>query len=237
MSAPQNQLAPAEPRPAEQARAPFAGLSPEELAGQRRTKRLPGQTLILLLVLAVSTASLMWMRREGTRAGVNFTELKVSYEEPDAEKARTYARIMADLSRIQTPLDLALGEFGKSPFMLDTGTTVVEIKPGLPMPVGLSPEEIAAREAAAKAEARKQEVLAELATFQLASVMGGRSPLARISGDTYRVGDRVGENFTVTAIEGRSVTLTADGESYTISMEEPGEAGPKASPVKMGKPR
>jgi len=232
---PQNQIVPAD-QPKGESRAPFAGLSPEELAGQKRARRLPTQTFILLLVMAVSTASLMWMRREGMRAGVSFTELNVNYVEPDAEKARTYARIMADLARIQTPLDIALGEFGKSPFMLETGTTKVE-QNGVVVPMGISPQELAARDAATRAEARKNEIFTELRTFRLASVVGGRSPLARINGETYRTGEMVGDNFTITAIGGRSVTLQADGESFTISMEEPGHGGPKASPVKMGKPK
>jgi hypothetical protein len=49
--------------------------------------------------------------------------------------------------------------------------------------------------------------------------MGGRRPVARISGETYGVGDKVNDTFTVKAIDGRSVTLEAKGYLFTLSME------------------
>jgi ribosomal protein L29 len=216
--------------------APFAGISPEELAGQRPVRRKGStQVIILVLVLSVSAVSLWWMRREGTRVGVNFQELKVEYTEPDAEKARTYQRIMADLARVQNPLDVALGEFGKSPFMLDTGTATIS-EHSTPMSTGPSAEELAAREAAERAEARRQELLSTLANLRLQSVMGGASPLARIDDRTVRVGDVVGRLFTVTAIEGRSVTLTADDQMYTLTMDDRRTDQPRRAPVRMGTP-
>ncbi|CAG0997426.1 hypothetical protein PHYC_02653 [Phycisphaerales bacterium] len=217
--------------------APFAGLSPEELAGKSRGRRgkTSTQVVILLLVVGVSAVSLWWMRREGTKVGVNFQELKVDYSEPDAEKARTYARIMTDLARIQTPLDVALGEFGKSPFMLDSGKAVVS-ENGVSVPAGPDPQEVAAREAAERAEARRQELLTALENLRLQSLMGGRVPLARIDDRTVRVGDEVGGVFTVTAIEGRTVTLAADGQTFTLTIDEQRTTTPKRAPVKMGTP-
>jgi hypothetical protein len=216
------------------AASPFAGLTPEELAAHRPRRRLPAQTLILLLILCVSAGSLSWMRREGTKVGIDFTELKVDYTEPDAEKARTYERIMADLARIQTPLDVALTDLGKSPFMLDSGRPVLTDNGEL-VNTGPSPEERAAAEAAAKAEARRLELIALLQSMKLHSVMGGKVPLARIDDQTVRVGDVLGE-FAVTGIDGRVVTLEADGHTFTLSMEAAGP-NPKKSPVKMGKPQ
>ncbi|MDX2131965.1 MAG: hypothetical protein SFY69_07935 [Planctomycetota bacterium] len=219
-----------------EAAAPFAGLSPEELAGQRPPKRRGStQVVIFALVIGVSAISLWWMRREGTRAGVSFEEIKVEYTEPDAEKARTYQRIMADLARVQTPLDVALGEFGRSPFMLDTGTATIT-EHGTEVPAGPTPEEVAAREAAERAAARRQELVDALASLRLQSVMGGRSPLARIDDETVRVGDRVAKLFTVSGIEGRSVTLEADGQVFTLTMDDRRTDQPRRAPVKMGKP-
>lgn len=217
--------------------APFGGLSPEELAGKRGTRagRTSTQVVILLLVVAVSAVSLWWMRREGTRVGVTFAELKVDYTEPDAEKARTYARIMADLSRIQAPLDVALGEFGASPFMLESGKPVV--KHGqVVMPTGPSAEEVAAREAAEKAEARRLELESALGNLRLQSIMGGRVPLARVDDRTVRIGDTIGEYFVVTDISGREVTVTADGQTFTLSLAERTDDAPKKAPVKVGNP-
>lgn len=218
---------------AAKAPAPFAGISPEELAAHKPKKRVPTQTLILLLVLTVSAGSLAWMRREGTRVGVTFAELKVDYREPDAEKAKTYERIMADLARVQTPLDVALTDLGKSPFMIEAPHAAITDN-GLPVASGPSPEERAAAEAAAKAEARRQELINALQMMKLHSVMSGAIPLARIDDQTVRVGDTIGD-FQVTGIDGRVVTLEADGHTFTLSMENAG-AGGKKSPVKLAKP-
>jgi len=48
--------------------------------------------------------------------------------------------------------------------------------------------------------------------------MGGRIPLAKINNATYTVGDSVTEWFQIAAIEGRTVTLTADGEEYKLTL-------------------
>lgn len=215
-------------------KAAFAGLSPEELAGKNKGHTLPAQLLVFGIVLCVSAVSLWWMRREGTKAGVIFDLTKVEYSEPDAEKARTYARIMTDLARIQTPLDVALGEFGKSPFMLDSGGTAVS--DANPIPAGPSPQELAEIEARERAEARKQELLTAAGALRLQSVIEGRRPLARIDEHTVAVGDTIGEFFTVTAIDGRSVTIAADGQTFTLSMEDRKADSPKKAPVKMGVP-
>jgi hypothetical protein len=69
------------------------------------------------------------------------------------------------------------------------------------------------------AAARKTALLNEAGKLVLHSVMGGKRPLARIDDETVTVGDTVAEYFTVTEISGRSVTITADGESFTLTMQ------------------
>jgi hypothetical protein len=212
--------------------APFTGVTPEELAAHRPRRRVPTQTLILMLVLSVSAGSLAWMRREGTRAGITFTDLKVEYKEPDTERARTYQRIMSDLARIQSPLDVALRDLGRSPFML--ASTRPTISTDAVIPENATLEERAAAEAAARAEARRQELVAALESMRVHSIVSGSVPLARIDDQTVRVGDQIGE-FLITGIEGRVVSLQADGHVFTLSMEAAG-GSPKKAPVKIGKP-
>lgn len=221
MTNPDNQLAVPETKPA-----PFSGITPQELSAHRPKRRLPAQTLILFLVLGVSAGSLAWMRREGTRAGIDFAELKVDYHEPDAEKARTYERIMSDLARLQAPLDVALTDLGKSPFMLDAAKPAITDN-GQPVMTGTSPEELAA----AAAEARRQELIHALQSMKVQSVMGGKNPLARIDDQTVRIGDVLGQ-FVVTGIEGRVVALEADGHTFTITMET-ADGSPKKAPVRF----
>ena len=55
--------------------------------------------------------------------------------------------------------------------------------------------------------------------LKIQSIMGGRVPLAKISNETYTVGDIVAELFKIVAIEGRTVTLvTADGEEFQLTL-------------------
>jgi len=201
-------------------------------AGPKR--RVPTQTILLALVLAVSGGALYTMRRVGMKSGMTFDVVNVEYQQEDAERAKSYDRIMADLARVQEPLDVALGEFGKSPFMLDVKATAA-VAPGVagdPVAAGDSAADRAAREA----EAKRAEVAARLSELRLHSVMDGRVPLARIDDRTVRVGDAVGEHFVVESIQGRSVTLRGGSELFVLSMEQAQAAQPKSSPVKLGKP-
>jgi hypothetical protein len=70
-----------------------------------------------------------------------------------------------------------------------------------------------------KAAARAQAVAKEAAELKLQSVVAGSVFLARINGQVYRVGDQVGEFFIIMDMDGRSVTLTADGQIYVLTME------------------
>jgi hypothetical protein len=219
--APKQEFAPLSATPMEVANAPSS-----------RSRRIQQQTVVLLILLCVSAGAIIGMRKLGMRAGIAFGEEGViDYTPPDSEKARTYERIMGDLHRIQTPLDVALGEFGKSPFMLQQAARTVSTPP---------PAEDAAARAAAEASRRAAQRLNELrekaGTLRLHGVVAGTQPLARINGETFRIGDRVGGDFRIAKIEGRSVTVTADGHEFVVSLEQV-QSGPKAPPMKIGKPR
>jgi hypothetical protein len=208
--------------------------STAEVGGSRPRRKVPTQTLILMLVLGVSAAALMSMRQLGLRSGVKFEEVKLDGSEADAEKAKTYDRIMADLARLQTPLDVALGDFGKSPFMLDTHKTQVTAE-GETIEE-LTPEQRAALIAKEAAEQRRAQIQDAATQLQVNGILAGRVPIARINEHAYRIGDTVQDLFTVTAIDGRSVTLEADGESFVLTMDSNQDARPKRSPTRIGKP-
>jgi threonine dehydrogenase-like Zn-dependent dehydrogenase len=70
-----------------------------------------------------------------------------------------------------------------------------------------------------KEAARKQAIATEAAGLTLQSVVAGNVFLARINGQVYRVGDQVGEFFVIMDMDGRSVTLTADGQIYVLTMD------------------
>lgn len=193
----------------------------------RPRRRLPAQALTMLVVLCVSVGALWAMRRYGMRAGMSFASGATDVPANDADKARTYDRIMADLARIQQPLDVALGEFTKSPFMLDARPAIS---------AGGAETETDAQRAMRDREQRRQELTTRVEAFILHSIVGGRVAVARIDDKTVRVGDTLDQDFKVESIEGRSVVLSADGMAFTLSMTDDNSSRGKRSPVKMGGP-
>jgi hypothetical protein len=193
----------------------------------------------MAIVVAVSAATIYFMRQYGVRAGIDFDTVTVEYQQPDESKARTYEKIMADLERIQRPMEVALGEFAATPFMLDRPVTTVNAQD--PNAGRMTPEELAADAERRRIEQRREELMMALRSLKVQGVMGGRVPLARISDETYRVGDTIGNLFQIVAIEGREVILEHEGERFTLGMQEPdaggGSGGSNLSPMRPGRPR
>lgn len=183
-----------------------------------RRPKMPSQVPLLLVILAISAGALYSMRQYGMKSGFKFEEVKVDIKEGDSEKARTYERIMADLARVQNPLDVTLTEFGNSPFMRAQGE--VTYTPEVGMPTAEMTME----------ERRRIEAVDALKRMKIRGIIGH---VARIDDMSVRVGDRVGDLFTVTAIDGRTVTFEAYGEVFTLTMEA---ATPmqKRSPTRVG---
>ena len=192
---------------------------------------VPQQVFVFLIVFAVSAATIFTMRQYGMRAGIaEAEELQLDYQQADADKARTYERIMTDLRRVERPLDVALQNLRESPFMPQGADTTVMVD-GQQFS-GPTAEELAAQARAQAEETRKQLVQTALAEIKINMVLGD---MARINKEYYRVGDQVGEYFTIVKIDGRSVTIQADGVNYTLLMDEKIDA-PAKGPSKFNKP-
>jgi hypothetical protein len=209
--------------------APAGGRPPELPSAPVAHKRwMPTQPLVFALVVGVSGAMLFTMRQMGMRSAIAFEGHQFGEEIRDdsAQRAR-YQKIMADLTSVQDPLDIALVDFGKSPFSVRNPPKAQQIAQAQPQIVptapATSPEELEAR----RLQAEKAALLAEVSKLTVHSVMGGRKPIARINDETVRIGDMVAEKFVVVGIEGRSVTLKAGPESFTITMEDFGSKGGK----------
>jgi hypothetical protein len=188
------------------------------------------QIIVVVLLLSVSGAAIFGMRHLGARAGMDMTVteigLKIGDEKESAERAKSYERIMADLQRMQRPLDVAMGDFQKSPFMLDM--------PEQPVATNVEDEELKrAEQARREAAARRDATLRTLGGLQLQSVLGGSKPLARINNETVHVGDKVGGSFVVKEIRGREreVVLDNDGEDFVLSMNLPMGGAPTQAPA------
>jgi hypothetical protein len=179
-------------------------------------KWTPRQPLVIGLTVIVSAVALMGMRQIGMRSAIAFESDQSEFDfQGDAQLQTRYERLMADLCNAKDPLDVALADFGNSPFAMREAIVPLQQAVNTAPLAGESPEAAAARVAAA----RKTALLNEAGKLVLHSVMGGKRPLARIDDETVTVGDTVAEYFTVTEISGRSVTITADGESFTLTMQ------------------
>lgn len=206
------------------------GDAPETPRG-RRARKYSGTTVLFGTVLVLSAASLFAMRKFGMNSGMTWAVQKIDY---DAERAlrgtdAEHQRILNDLSK-----SLALGQehsldrLPKNPFELATDVPKM-------LGPGMTPEqEMAERlkrhedDLRKRTEARKAELDKTLSGLELHSVLLGSSPLARINDRMYRVGDVIGEVFVLTAIQGRSVNLVADGKTFVVEMRNPEEGqGPR----------
>jgi hypothetical protein len=108
----------------------------------------------------------------------------------------------------QIPLD----DVAINPFEWNIDETVDLSSTGTTTPQ-VDPAELARRE-------REQNIQSEFSVLRLNSVIGGSMPVARISGELVREGDKLGTFFTVKQISTREVVLTVDGKDFVLSMEQ-----------------
>ena len=194
-----------------------AGKSDVELGSYAMPRKwTPRQPLVIGLTVIVSAIALMGTRQIGMRSAIAFEGEQSTFDfQGDAQLQTRYERLMADLGSAKDPLDVAFADFGNSPFAMREAIAPLQQAVVAKTLAGESPEEAARRTSAA----RKTALLNEAGKLVLHSVMGGKLPLARINDETVTVGDTVAEYFTVAEIEGRNVTITADGEAFTLSMQ------------------
>ena len=193
------------------------------------------QIVICGVILILSAGALMGMRAYGTRSGLSFETVSAeSTHTDDADKTAAYDRIMADLARVNKPLDVPLDDMGHSPFFAratstpdtDTQVATTGTRPLPPMGTVETAEERMDRVRIN----RKAELINEVSRLELHSVMGGRVPLARINDETVGLNGTVGV-FTVVGIEGRSVTLEAEGNRFNLTMDTFGQKGGQKKPA------
>jgi hypothetical protein len=189
-------------------------------------RRFPTQHLVTGLVIIAGGGALVAMRQYGMGAGMRFDKAdKIDYLEPVAQ-ARTpeQVRILSDLERGVTAVTPEAADINKNPFLLVHGST--------PVPVVQQTDEAgdAARRSAEEQRRRQGDLQAAVDGVILNGVMGGDVPLARVNGQIVRVGDTVGDGLlTVTAIQGRSILLTGDGQIFIVDMSQE-SAPPRATP-------
>ena len=190
----------------------------DDLAGSSSSsKKNPltnnGGMILLLVVVAVAGALLLGMRKLGLAGRLELVDIKIDYPfdaHKDAVVGPDHEEVIQDLKSSsdikQVPPELVQ----MNPFEWKTETKA-------------QTEDLAAKEAEKArlaAAARKKEIDGAFSKLTLNSVMGGRIPVAQISGQLVRVGDDVGTYFTVLSIEGRTVTLVAtNNDKFVMTLE------------------
>ncbi len=196
------------------------------------TRKVSSQAIVLAAVLAGAGALLFGMRQMGMGPKVSLAGLKIEYERADegADGAARTARVLKELELAAMPPQVKAESLGRNPFRL-----VKAAEPSENLDDSSFAEKAAA-DALAKAEEAERKRLAAansaldnaVSSLRLYSIMGGRVPLARINDQTVTIGDTVGDRFTVKNIEGRVVTLEAEGKEFNLSVEEQREPSAKA---------
>jgi len=191
--------------------------------GPARSRRVGSQTIVAAIVLVVAGGVVYAMRRFGMGARQALASVKIEYDLGQASSSteNEFKHILDALDHAGPPSQIPVEKIAVNPFLLerDAGEPVVAAPPGAEGP---SAEELAAMNARRLQEqrrARLDQIEAALERLQLNGVMaGGGRPVARINGRAVFVGDRVGDLFTVVGIEGLGVTLEAEGQQFTLSM-------------------
>lgn len=189
------------------------------------SSRVPSGVLLLVVVLGVAAAVLYTMRLTGSVGKMDdaakSAELQIEQAlaalrgkthgtaEDEPAGMDSTSQVIAMFADDPTAKQVDPDQLSKNPFALRAaardGTTTASVDaPDVDM--------------GAQLQARK--LRDEVSRMQLQTVMHGRVPLAVISGQMVREGDRFG-SFRVAAIERMAVVLDSEGNTYRLTMETP----------------
>ncbi|HZW08268.1 MAG TPA: hypothetical protein VFF69_00055 [Phycisphaerales bacterium] len=195
--------------------------SPEEAFGLPAATKRPRQLAVVMLLVVGAVVCIFAMRRFGLGALPAFGGAELDYKPAQATSAASAKQVLAELERSRKAVQVSAEHIKHDPFEL-AGVAPVEA-PVIDPNAGAGE---AARRAEEQRLAREKLLAQAFSGLQLQGMMQGATPVARINGALVKVGMTVGEHFTVAAIEGRGVTLTADGKEFVLTLDVgPDESG------------
>ena len=175
---------------------------------------------VLLIVVIVIAAGALWGMRfigigSARKAEAITPDLQLTAMTPILND---HQAVLADLNATRTTNQVANEELKKNPFEFakTAKADTEDDEEDNATPAGKD----AVDPAKAAAAAKLKNIETEFAKLRLQGVMGGTTPIARIDGQVYRLGQQVGEFFTIMDMEGRTVTLVADGKQYVLTMDK-----------------
>ena len=188
--------------------------SPFDAVEQASDGKIPSGVAVLVLVALVGGGAIFAMRQSGLGAGYRYDDITIDYPidaKQVSDESDDYKTIVSDLTDHDVP-HVPISDLRPSPFKLRSGPEADERE--FEAVAQETPEERRARQRAERAAV----VQREFSKLELNSVIGGSSPIARVSGQPVRVGDSISGIFTVAQIAGRHVVLEAEGRQYTLTM-------------------
>jgi hypothetical protein len=202
-------------------------LAPANLEGipeAPQKKKIPAQLIFLVVLLVIAGGALYAMRRMGMGPVGATAEVPLDYDYSKKIVGSEHKKAIEELNANHIASQVPSDDVQKNPFKmaeaLKPGETVVETHSN----TGPDPS-----------VARAELIRSTLASLRVHGILDGAIPVARINDQTVRVGDTLAGVFLVTAIQGRSIELTADEKTYTLALDEqqaPGPKRPSSSPPK-----
>jgi hypothetical protein len=194
-----------------------AGEAPAPAA---HTGRRFSSTYILAAVMTVlSAGTLLGMRAYGKQSGIRIDKFDTEGFKPVRSETVTAAqtqRVLAELERHGTPLQIPAEVIPKKVFVLGSGAPAVDNSGKLS-----AEADRRAREAAEKEAREREAVLADkLRSLEVTAVVMGQRPVVRVSGKLYRVGDTIAKTFAVLEITERGVRLGFEGAEYELTIKQ-----------------
>ncbi len=189
--------------------------TPEDMFAPVKNGQRANQAVVAGLLVVGAIGAIFAMRQFGMGPALSLAGIDVDYKPAAISAGTTPKKVLADLDRSRRAVQVPAEFITQAPFELDSAHATIA-EPTVDPDLARRAEEERLRLAR---EQHQQELDGALARLKLQSVMGGSVPIARIDGHVYKVGMRVGEFFTISAIVGRDVTLTADGHSFVLSMD------------------
>lgn len=177
----------------------------------RKGGRVTSGMILVAGLIALSGGVLYGMRVYGRNLGMKLDKFDAAITETkkDPKTDAETARIMAELERHGTPVQVPADQIRRDPFVLvGLASAVPDVR--TPVVEAAKPDPMAALE---------QEIRGRFEQLELTSVMMGSSPVARINGRIYRVNDSIARTFTVMEISDRQVTLGWGGKSFVLRMK------------------
>ena len=160
-----------------------------------------------------------WVGMKGGMTGGKAVTFDASLLDAASRPKRDHSGVLDDLKSSRVTQQVPGDSVKKNPFRI--ADSMAGLLPTVDSPQG--DDGTARANAAAEAERRKAQerlraVQSALAGLKVQSILGGRSPVARVSGKMVRIGDELAEFFTVKAIHGRSIELECDGRTFEVAM-------------------